>query len=132
MASLNTVDSHEPRHSMLAASLAGFSKIEENTRRAIDAMARDERGADQSKQSRILLSAIRHRLIQPSVVPTSGHPEQSTHHVDAVLAAVILDELVDPADVARTLSLGHCLPPPHLAGMLRPVHQILGTPDRVG
>ena len=54
----NTVDSHEARNTMLTARLPGFSKIKEDARRSIDAMARHKRGADKAQQPCILLRSV--------------------------------------------------------------------------
>ena len=65
---------HQPRDAMLAAGLARFTQIEEHARSAVDAMARDERCANQAKQSGILLGAVRDRAAAASRSSRSGRP----------------------------------------------------------
>ncbi len=57
------VFAHQPRDAMLAAGLSRFTQIEEDARRAIDAVTRDERRANQSKQSGVFLIVVRDRLL---------------------------------------------------------------------
>src|SRR5690606_24840692 len=59
---------HQTGNAVFAAGLAGFTQVEENARRAIDPVARDERSPYQPQQAGVLLSAIRNWLQQPSVV----------------------------------------------------------------
>ena len=56
-----------------------FMQVKEYERRAVNALAHDERRADQSEQAGILLGAVRHRLLQPGVVAARrdlGHAAQ--------------------------------------------------------
>ena len=75
---------HQSRDAMLATGLASFTQIEEDARRAVDAVARDERRTNQPKQSGVLLRAIRDGLQQPLVIAARGYFEDATHHLDAV------------------------------------------------
>lgn len=70
-----------------------------------------ERGANQPKQSRILLRSIRERLLQPLVVAARRHLENAAHRLDAVAISIGLDELVRRSDTSGDLCFGHGPPP---------------------
>ena len=91
-------------------------------------MTRDERRANQSKQSGIFLIVVRDRLLEPIVVATDRHLEDATHHLQAVLISMRLDEGISRADSPRDLVLGLRHRSSAKSRMLAPVHQILGTP----
>jgi HPt (histidine-containing phosphotransfer) domain-containing protein len=79
---------------MLAAGLAGLTQIQEDARRAIDALARNERSTDQAKESGVLLPSLRNWLPEPVVVSTWSHVEKPAHRIHGVLASVGLNELI--------------------------------------
>jgi len=62
---------------MLAAGLAGLTQIEENARRGVNAVARDERCPNKA-QPRVLLGAIRNRLLQPVAITVRRRVEDPT------------------------------------------------------
>jgi len=97
---------HQPRDAMLAAGLSRFTQIQEDPRGAIDAMARDERRSDQTKQPGVLLSPVRDRLLQPVVVAARGYLENPTQRLHAVSISIRFDELVGGAHSSRDLVLG--------------------------
>jgi hypothetical protein len=96
----------QPRDAVLAARLSGFTQIEEDAGRAVDAVARNERRPNQAKQPRVLLSAIRDWLQQPVVISARGHLENATHHLHAVPFSMRLDEFVGRADSPWVLVVG--------------------------
>src|SRR5690606_15776806 len=83
---------HQTGNAVFAAGLAGFTQVEENARRAIDPVARDERSPYQPQQAGVLLSAIRNWLQQPSVVAGRSDLEDAAHQLHAVLVSVGFDE----------------------------------------
>ena len=70
---------HQASDTMLTAGFSRLSQIEEDAGSAINAMARDERCANQSKQSGVFLIVVRNRLLQPKVVAADRHPR--TRHI---------------------------------------------------
>lgn len=107
----HSVFPHQPRDTMLAACLACLSQVEEDAWRTVHALTWVERRADQTKQALVLSSSIRHRLAKPSVVAACRHAQQLAHHLDAVLFAVCLDELVLAANSTGIGFSGHFSPP---------------------
>jgi hypothetical protein len=107
---------------MLAAGLAGFTQIEKDARSAIDAMTRDERRSNESKQPGVFLRAVRDRLLQPIIVAARGHFEDATHALDAVPDSMSLDEFVRRTDSSRDLVLGLRHRPSAKTRMLAFVH----------
>ena len=83
---------HQPSDTMLTAGFSGLSQIEEDAGSAINAMARDERCANQSKESGVFLIVVRNRSLQPKVVAADRDPEDAAHHLDAVLISMGLNE----------------------------------------
>ena len=53
---------HEPSDAVFAAGLSRLPQVEEDTRRAVDPLARGERRTNQAKESGILVSAMGKRL----------------------------------------------------------------------
>lgn len=98
---------HQARDSVLAAGLTGLSKIEKDTKCAVDAMARDEGRANQAQQPGILLSPIRNRVLEPFVIATWRNSEHSTHDLDGMLASMSFNELIAPTDIPIAFSIGH-------------------------
>jgi len=88
------VHAHKARDTMLAAGLARLTQVQEDARRAIDTLARNEGGADQAKEPGVLLRALRDRLPEPVVVPARSHVENPAHRIHGVLVSVGLDELI--------------------------------------
>lgn len=87
---------HEAGHAMLAARLARFPKIKEHAWCPVYALARFERCADQSEQTRVLHRPRRLRALQPLVEPTGRDAEFAAHDLRGELLPMSLDELVLP------------------------------------
>jgi hypothetical protein len=100
---------------MLTARLSGFKQIQEYTWRPADALARDERRADQTKQSSIFLRSPRNGLLEPVAVAAQGDLEHAAHRLDTVLMPMRLDELVRRSKSTGAHSRGHPHCPPALA-----------------
>ena len=107
---------HQPRDTMLAASLSCLTQVQEHARGAVDALTRDERRTDQAEQPRVLLGPIGDRLVEPCVVASGGHSEHATHRLHAELVPMGLDERVRRADSPGTQSSGHQHRPLRLRG----------------
>ena len=101
MERLDLVDSHETRHAMLAAGLAGFAQIKKNTWGAVDTVAGRVGDADQPEQPLIFPRTIRQGFTQPFVKPAAGHCQNAAHHRGVELVPVGLDEGVLGADTLR-------------------------------
>lgn len=98
---------HQPRNAMLAAGLAGLAQIEEHTRRPVDALAGDERRANQAQQAGVLLGAVRQRLLPPGVVATGRDLEHAAQHLNRECRALRLDEFIRGAYATGGSGLGH-------------------------
>ena len=81
---------HQPRHAMLTAGFSRFTEIDENTRRAINAVTRHERRANQAEEPGILLPAIRHRVLKPFVIAAGSHAEDPTPVRTSYLSRCVL------------------------------------------
>jgi hypothetical protein len=92
---------HQPLHAMLTAGLARFTEIEEDSRRSVDAMARDIRGTNEAQQPGVFLSTIGDGLLQPVVVAALGDLEDATHLLDAELISMRLNEFIGRANAPR-------------------------------
>lgn len=126
----NLVDAHETRHAMLAARLSGLTEIEEDARRAVDAVAGDERCPDQPEESCVLLSSRRDRLTQLGVVPTRSDFQEPAKRSDVVLLpAVCFDERIDSADPPNAELCRHRPSSRLVAPLDSRVHKILGSLD---
>ena len=66
MKGAQAVLAHEARDAMLAAGLSGLTQVQEDARRAVDPLTRDERRPDQTQQPGILLGTIREWLLSHS------------------------------------------------------------------
>lgn len=97
---------HQSCDAMLAACLSGLPQVEEDTRAAVDTVTRDERRTNEAQQPGVLLSAIRHRLLQPVAVAARGQLEHTAHHLHAVQVSIHLNELVDRTNSPRGLVFG--------------------------
>lgn len=60
-------------------------RAKKGARRSIDPVARHKRGADQAKQSCILLRSVANWLSQPCVIAAACDVQQATHSLNGVL-----------------------------------------------
>ena len=97
---------------MLTARLPRFAQVEKDPRRAVDTVTRRERDPDQPEQPRILLCAVRQRLLELDVVPTRGNAEDPTHELHGKLIVLRLNKRVRATDSSSARILGHRPPPP--------------------
>jgi hypothetical protein len=70
---------HQPSDAMLAAGLACLTQVQEDPRRAVDPLPRSEGRANQPQQPRILLGAVRERVLAPLGVAARRHLEDAAH-----------------------------------------------------
>ena len=87
-----------------------FAQIQENARSSIDAMACNERGANEPEKPCIFLRPIGNWTLKPSVIARSGNAEESTHRRDAKPASISLDELVCSSRLALSFRGHGCSP----------------------
>jgi len=113
---------HQASDTMLTAGFPRLSQIEKDAGSAINAVTRDERCANQSKESGIFLIVVRNRSLQPQVVAADRDPEDAAHHLDAVLISMGLNEGVGRSDSSRDLVLGLRHRSSAKSRMLAPVH----------
>jgi len=106
-----TVLAHQAFDSVLAASFSGFAQIQKDARRPVDAVARDERGADHSQKSNVLLGTMRKRMPEPFVIPARRHFEHAAKSLDGELSSMRFNEPVSLADSISADSLRHNLLP---------------------
>ena len=93
---------HDPSDTMLAAPFTGFSEVKEHARRAVYPAAGGIRVADQAQQSQVFDGPIEQRLVQPLIEATARDLERATHHRDAMLLGMIVDERVPyPGSLAK-------------------------------
>lgn len=101
---------HQALDPVLATGLARLPQVEEHPRRAVDALARGERGADEAQQSCVLDGPIRQWTLDPRVVTAWRHTEDPAHHVGRKLLPVGLDKGVLCADASSLGICRHLLP----------------------
>lgn len=112
MQSTQPVLPHQSLDAVLAACLPEFAQVLVDAWGAVDAVTRNERGANQTKQSCIFLGSIGNWPFQPCVVPGASNTQKATHHDDAKLVSMQLDELVRfPRLALRSSWHGHFLAP---------------------
>lgn len=85
---------HNAFDAVLAARLARFTQIEEDSQRAIDAVTGLVRRAHYAKQPCPFEGANRYGLMQPLVIPARSHIEDSSHCLDRVFSRVCFDEFI--------------------------------------
>jgi hypothetical protein len=119
---------HEPRDTVLAAGLAGFTQIEEDARGTVDAVARDEGRPNQTKQSGVLLRAVRDRLVMTLTETGTSIVGSGSYAIEAGRSGALQVSGVE-GQVAITLTLqydsgmtatfsGELTDASHLAGTL--------------
>ena len=91
---LDLVAAHDPLDTVEAAGLAGFTKVAEDPRRAVDAATSQVGGADELEQPGIFLGVIAHRLVQPRVESGASHLQHAAHRGDPEFMAVLVHEAV--------------------------------------
>jgi hypothetical protein len=70
------VFAYQASDTMFAAGFSRLSQIKEHAGSAINTMTRDERCANQSKESGVFLIVVRNRLLEPEVVPLTAAPKR--------------------------------------------------------
>ena len=98
---------HQACNSVLTARLSAISQVLQNSRSTIDPVASDEGCTNELKKPRILLPSIRYWMIKPCVVASASDAEERTHHLDAELVPMHLNEFVRLPDFAWNLVHGH-------------------------
>src|SRR5579863_8717297 len=128
----NLVDTHKPRHAMLAACLPSLAEIEKDPRCAVNAVTRDEGRSDQPQKPCILKGTVRDRRLQPGVVPAGSDLQEPAQRPNVVFGRIGFDELVDPSvdpSDFPSAELGwHRLLSVPVVPLESRVHVILGSP----
>jgi hypothetical protein len=73
---------------MLTACLSCFAQVQEDPRRAIDAVAGIERNSDELQQSCVFSRSMALGLLQPGVIAAGSDLEDPTHQSDLMLVAM--------------------------------------------
>lgn len=89
-----TILTHQACNPMLAARLAVLTQVLQDPRCAIDAMAGDERGTNQSEKSSVFMGSARDWLPKPCVVPRASDTEDPAHGRHVEFVTVQFNELV--------------------------------------
>jgi hypothetical protein len=124
------VNAHQPHHAVLAASLAGLAKVEEYSRRSVDAVACRKRGADQPQKPNVLEGSLTYRLLKPSVVTARSHLQHPAHRSNVEAIAVGFDKFVGLTDLPRTCIRTHRHSSTPVTPLASRVRKKLGSPKR--
>ena len=123
---------HQPHHAVLAAGLAGLSKVEEYPWRSVDTVARRVRGADQPQEPNVFEGPLTDRLLEPGVVTARSHLKHPAHRSNIEAIAVGFYKFVGLTDLPGTGFRTHRHSSTPVTPLDSRVHKKLGSPVRLG
>lgn len=127
--SAQSILSHEPFDSVLAAGFPSLSQVQEHAWRAVDAVAGNKRCPNQAEQPCVLLGSITYGVLKPFVVAAWSDAKNSAHSLNGEMAASGFNVLIDCPSISRTISVGHGGLPRLWIRLISCLHKILGTPS---
>src|SRR5450631_1140960 len=122
------VNAHQPHHAVLAASLAGLSKVEEYSWCSVDTVACRKRRADQPQEPNVLEGSLTDRLLKPGVVTGRSHLQHPAHRSNVEALSVGFDKFVGLMDLSRTGLRTHRHSSTPVTSLASRVHKKLGSP----